>query len=375
MSKQAALELLGSVTPGKEPDARLAETIQKALGNCRRPVAAWLLTYTRMAKDPAAAAAAWTKLVEAEEALLKSGSSETSSEIVAAMLRFQVAWLKKTGRNDEAVAAIRRLIRLDVGDADSLIELVHWLNNQKAWEAVDELAARRTPQLGSVPMFRYAIAESQMLRGNKEKAEKLAAEVLAVNPGKDDNALTSHAVTAYVLRLRGLFAWAVSMNTSSTSRRAMRFASTRHHLGGNAPRSTRQPRRRGNPAKSDRRGRRRQARGDADASPSRRSPQLGRSPRQMNFFFACHWQAKGEPAKARPLLEKALADNPSDVDVLIACYRLPSKPPRSTRRSSSRFAPPRTRCGRRSRTSRPRRPTTTSTPGWSATRKATWTRR
>ncbi len=202
LSKQAALDLLGSVKPGEEPDARLAAAIQKSLGNCRRPVAAWLLTYTRMAKDPDAAAAAWTKLVEAEEALLKSGSTETSTEIVAAMLRFQVAWLKKTGRNEAAVAAIRRLIRLDVGDADSLIELVYWLNDQKAWQAVDELAARHVPpvaaskqeyansrlSLSSVPMFRYAIAESQALRGNKEQAEKLAAEALALNPGKDDGA-------------------------------------------------------------------------------------------------------------------------------------------------------------------------------------------
>ena len=47
----------------------------------------------------------------------------------------------------------------------------------------------------------------------------------------------------------------------------------------------------------------------------------------MNYFLACHWQAKGEAAKARPLLEKALADNPADVDVLIACFRLPDQTP------------------------------------------------
>ncbi len=54
---------------------------------------------------------------------------------------------------------------------------------------------------------------------------------------------------------------------------------------------------------------------------------LGEIRAEMNFFFACHWQAKGDAAKARGLLEKALADNPSDVDVLIACYRLPDQTP------------------------------------------------
>ena len=146
--------------------------------------------------------------MDAEEALLKSGSDQTSPEIVAAMLRFQVAWLKEAGRNDEAVAAIRRLIRLDAGDPDSLIELVHWLNEQKAWEAVDELAARHSQHLASTPMFGYALAESQALRGNKEQAEKLAAEALALNPGKEDNALNSHLITAFQLRRLGLFAWA-----------------------------------------------------------------------------------------------------------------------------------------------------------------------
>ena len=46
----------------------------------------------------------------------------------------------------------------------------------------------------------------------------------------------------------------------------------------------------------------------------------------MNYFFACHWETKGDAAKRREYLDKALKADPADVDVLIACYRLPEQP-------------------------------------------------
>jgi tetratricopeptide (TPR) repeat protein len=48
---------------------------------------------------------------------------------------------------------------------------------------------------------------------------------------------------------------------------------------------------------------------------------------RMNYFFVCHWQSKGDKAKQRDYLEKALKADPGDVDVLIACYRLADAPP------------------------------------------------
>jgi tetratricopeptide (TPR) repeat protein len=47
----------------------------------------------------------------------------------------------------------------------------------------------------------------------------------------------------------------------------------------------------------------------------------------MNFFFASHWQSKADAVKHRDYLEKALGEDASDVDVLIACYRLPHPAP------------------------------------------------
>ena len=57
----------------------------------------------------------------------------------------------------------------------------------------------------------------------------------------------------------------------------------------------------------------------------------GRNPKEIRartcYFFACHWEANDDAAKQRAYLDKALAADPEDVDVLIACYRLPGQPP------------------------------------------------
>ena len=43
------------------------------------------------------------------------------------------------------------------------------------------------------------------------------------------------------------------------------------------------------------------------------------------YFFACHWEANHDAAKQRAYLDKGLEADPEDVDVLIACYRLPGQ--------------------------------------------------
>lgn len=47
----------------------------------------------------------------------------------------------------------------------------------------------------------------------------------------------------------------------------------------------------------------------------------------MYYFQACHWQTIGEESKHSECLDKALALDPANIDVLIACYRLPKQTP------------------------------------------------
>jgi len=46
---------------------------------------------------------------------------------------------------------------------------------------------------------------------------------------------------------------------------------------------------------------------------------------RMNYFFACHWEQQGDPAKQRQYLEKAIQASPFEVDTLIALGRLPNQ--------------------------------------------------
>ena len=119
----------------------------------------------------------------AEESLLKTApDTDRGGHRRRAVLRFQVARLKKIGRNEEAIAAIGQLVRLEKGDPDTLVELVQWLIDQKAWQAVNELAERFGPLIADNSALSYAMAEAQLARGDKGRAEETAAKAWKLNP-------------------------------------------------------------------------------------------------------------------------------------------------------------------------------------------------
>ena len=46
----------------------------------------------------------------------------------------------------------------------------------------------------------------------------------------------------------------------------------------------------------------------------------------MDYFDACHWKVRGDRAKQRECLDKALATQSYDIEVLIECYQIPDSP-------------------------------------------------
>jgi tetratricopeptide (TPR) repeat protein len=327
LSRQAAIEVLDAMKPGAAPEKEVVAAVRKALEKSHRAGAGWLLTYARFGEDPATAAGPWNKLVDAEESLLQGSSDETTKEIVVALVRFQVARLKKLGRNDDVLAALRRLIRLENGEAEALVELVQWLIEQKAWKAVDEVADRFPAVIASDANLSYAMAEAQLAQGRQGRADELAAQALKINPGKEPRAVYSHYMAASNLQSRGLFAWAKPeyrhvLDASPPAaplamRAAYGLAEIDHDQGDDLPAAELL-----------------QTTLNAAAAVPPANPSTGNyfpvTPEmrsQMDYFFACHWEHKGDHVKARAHLEKALAANPSDVDVLIACYRIPNQTP------------------------------------------------
>ncbi len=325
LSKQAAVEILHSVKPEADPDPALVAVVRKTLDGNRRTAAVWLLCYARFAADPAAAAEPWSKLVDAELSLLQTAPLQTSTEVVTAMLRFQVARLKKIGRNDEAVTAIRRLLQLEWGDPETLTDLLQWLVDQKAWKAVDELAERFAPQIAANPTLLYALAEAQLAQGHKSRSDELARQAFQLNPGKAREELISHLMVAGNLRQRGLLPWAVreyrqviavgGPTDDLTLGAAFILAELLHDQGDDLG------------AAEVLQDAVKPAAANQSAETVWGDRKLGEVRARMNFFFASHWQSKADAVKHRDYLEKALGEDASDVDVLIACYRLPHPAP------------------------------------------------
>jgi tetratricopeptide (TPR) repeat protein len=245
-------------------------------------------------------------------------------------LRLEVARLKQLDRAPQAARAVARLIELDKGDPDTLAELLEWLITQKDWQGVDRLAERFAAAVEATPALLYLLAEARADQGRAEKAEQIARQALALNPGGGLPQASLHLMVAVNLQQRGRFAWAereyrqaagAAPPTSDLAVTAMCYLAEMFHdqaqerqagevlqqvveaLGANRPN---------------------------EAQAARRT--LGEIRARMNFFFACHWQAQGDEAQRRAYLDKGLAADPTDVDVLIGCYRLGPAPPEFRRK-------------------------------------------
>jgi tetratricopeptide (TPR) repeat protein len=323
LSKAAAAAMLLHCKSAEPPGAATIEIIHKNLRGCKRPGALWLQTWTRLATDPKTAMTDWDKLVDAELALAKKSPEESSPELVTRLTRFQVTWLKKLGRNDEAVAAISQLAELEPGDSASVDELLEWLIDQKAWKVVDTLTERFAPRFAAEPVLLYAMAQAYAARGEKKRAEETALRALHLNPGKQEDHLVHHYTAARQLRNRGQFAWArreyehviglCAEEEELTVMSRIFLAEMLHEQGQDFDAA----------AALDKLVR------SIDAGKVTEAMLYGREPRDVRslrlYYSACDWATKNNAAKQRKCLDQALDVNPEDLDVLIACYHLPGQ--------------------------------------------------
>ncbi|MFZ5831603.1 MAG: tetratricopeptide repeat protein [Planctomycetota bacterium] len=208
LSKQAALYLMNGEPAEGPPAPAMAAKLRVSVPKSKRSAVAWLVTWLRTSDDAKAMAAEWQTHAETEQALLRSAPVETSPQIVAALLRFRIGWLKRAGENDAALAAMRQLIDLEGGDPATLIELLDWYVEQRAWQVIDELAVRFHPQFHGSPVLLYTLAQSQRERGQKDDAEKTAREAFEMSERRNSEALVSRIQVADALRTRGLIDWA-----------------------------------------------------------------------------------------------------------------------------------------------------------------------
>jgi tetratricopeptide (TPR) repeat protein len=323
LSKAAAAALLLRGRAAGPPSPAAVESIHKNLQGCKRPGAVWLLAWTRLASDPPAAMVEWRKLIDAEQAVLRQKPEESSPELVGRLVRFQVAWLKRLGRNEEAIAAIRQLVDLEPGDSESVAELLEWLIDQKAWKVVDAVTERFASRFAAEPVLLYSLAQACAERGEKKRAEETALRAFQLHSGRQEEQLAHHYTVAQQLRQRGQFAWArreyehvIAKGVEEDELAVMSriyLSEMLHEQGQDADAA----------AALEKLVR------AIDAGKVTEAMLYGREIRDVRsrqrYFSACGWAAKNNAAKQRECLQKALDDNPEDIDVLIACYHLPGQ--------------------------------------------------
>jgi len=323
VSRQAALAIMDQPMP-KDPQAwaRRAETIRASVAHARRPAARWLLAYVQMQGDPGAALATWSELVSAERKVLEEHPQETAPGIVSDMLKRKVELLDRLGRGKETTEVVRQMIDCERGDSASLSELVEWLSTRKSWDAIDEVSRRFAASFDLDAVLLYTLCEARRAQGNTEQAEATATKALQLG---GDNP-QEHAAVVDRLVERGLMEWAerelrriiaIGPLGSATDVRARRYLAENLH-----------DRRRDREAAdllnelltaADKdpnvmqRVRASRQQGEANANLFRSS---------MSFYYACDAEAAGDRAKQKQYLEKALEQDRSNVDVLIALYRL-----------------------------------------------------
>ncbi|MDY0167098.1 MAG: tetratricopeptide repeat protein [Thermoguttaceae bacterium] len=322
MSKLAAIELLSAYVAGKSPLPEVMETIDQSLRGSRRPGSRWLLAWAGNYRSPEALVADFAEFIEEEQALLARPGLAVHTDVLAALLRFQVAWLEELNRREQAIAAMRRLIALEKGDVEDLRKLLVWLIAQKAWPLVDELADRFEGQVWSTPALLYLLAEAQAGQGSAEEAEKTASQALALRQGNNRNWLNERRILAMELWQRNRPDWAVRefrYVLDNGPKTDVVTIVTRHNFA-----------------------RMLHDRGEAlEAAEVLQTlvehfkdhpdlaGQLGTNAQmtraRMHYFFACHYHELKDYAKEREHLDKALADDPDELDALIARYRLPDQ--------------------------------------------------
>ena len=322
LSKAAALKVMEQPAI-EEPAARdeLAKTITSVVGNSKRPAATWLRLYARTLVDPASALADWDAATQAEHDTMSKHPETTNREIVRDLYRWQVELLKRLGKDEQAVDVIRRTFVLNQGTPEEVKELVGWLIHAQKYEVVLEVAERFKATFDETPELLYRLAESQLKLGRAEEGQATAERALAVAPENQD----AHLLVAIKLQDLGLHDWSerefrhvikLSPAGSVHDFRARFYLSEMLHDQAKelAAAEALQP-------ICDLM--------DKDASAKETCARAGRPDSEgvysrMHFFYACAATEKGQAAEAEARLDKAISHDPSDVDAIIALFRLPN---------------------------------------------------
>jgi tetratricopeptide (TPR) repeat protein len=316
LSKKAALQILTHSAPEDPgPRAEVVETIREAVGESRRPAADWVRTYTETLVSAEQALDRWQRLAQRELDTLAKDPEETHAEVVRDLLRWHVDQLLEFDRNDEAQSNIARVVELVEGDYDDLFDFIDWALEREAWFVPEKLVERFPSEYRQQAYLMYRLAESRRKLGNEEAAEEAAAAARQIAPDR----FQRHTLLARYLRSRQLYDWSEQefryVIDSSGDQKAHEV-DARDYLSQMLFDLQRE----------------REAAEVLEGSVAivEMDPMAFQSvvseaelQASVDYYKGVHYGRAGDHEKEQEHLKKAVENNPANIDIVIAMYRVP----------------------------------------------------
>lgn len=326
LSKRAAMLVMQNASPQAESERQeFCKIIRSTVGFSKRPGTIWLKTLADSFERPDETIAAWQELTKQELETYLETPAKSRREIVRDLIRWQVDFLKKIDRHDQAIVALGQSLDLLKGTREEILETVDWLMERDAWPIVQQVAKRFSKQFDEDALLLYRLAEAFAQQGQPMQANDTADKALKLTPDDPD----AHVVAAYSLQDRGLFQWAEReyryvLNLGPTG--------SMHDLRGRMLLSEMLHDTEQELAAAE------VLQGAVDAmekDPAVKETmenRLGRSAgsiaSRMHYFYSRDFAAKGNTSKAIEHLENGVKADPTDADVLIAMFH--TEPPDET---------------------------------------------
>jgi tetratricopeptide (TPR) repeat protein len=299
----------------------IGNRIQVAVGNSRRPAARWLRTYADTLVSPDPTLDDWERITRDELETLVKMPHETHRSVVRDLLRWHVDLLRDLGQSDQVRANIIRIVELVEPDREELFDVVDWALEREAWFVPERLAERFPAEYWQDVLLVYRLAEAKRKGGDEAGAEEAAKLALGMNPNQYD----VHIHIARHLRYqRQMFGWA-----EAEFRHVIESAGESHKFELEA-------RERLADMLADLQREREAAEvlipsiGLGERDPGALASayeELGLTPpspaelrAKTDYWLGIHLGREGDVDKQKALLQKALAVNVEDIDIVIALH-------------------------------------------------------
>ena len=324
LSKQAAIQLMWHQASDEPADRKLiADRIQVAVGASRRPAALWLRTYANTLVAAESTLEQWERITSDELRTLAKTPDETQRSVVRDLLRWHVDLLQDLGRSDLVRANTIRIVELVEPDREELFDVVDWALEREAWFVPGLLAERFPAEYWQDPLLVYRLAEAKRKGGDEDGANEAAKLALEMNPKLYD----PHMAVARRLRYeRQMFDWAEAefrllIETSNELPKGELIA--RELLAEMLADLAREQDAAEALEPSIALGEKDPVTLASAYEAILRSPPTPAELRaKIDYWLGVHYGREREVVKQKEFLEKSLAVNVDDIDVVIALYRV-----------------------------------------------------